>query len=79
MTNTLRRPRRAAALCVLLLAAVSAAALESRVATVDVTVSLRPDGQGTIFYRLEWLVSAGTLAGFYFQGESFAPVWDSQR
>ncbi|NLJ45984.1 MAG: hypothetical protein GX430_05430, partial [Treponema sp.] len=89
MTTTAARPRRrtgrfglyvrAAALSVLCLASAAAAALESRVATVDVTVSLRPDGKATVFYRLEWVVSSGTLGGFYFQGESFAPVWDRER
>ena len=57
----------------------SAGALESHVASVDITVSLRTDGKATVFYSLEWDVTSGTLGGFYFQGEAFSPVWDSTR
>ena len=68
-----------AAFLSLLAASLPAAALEARLASDETTVVLRTDGKATVTYRLEWNVTGGAMHGFYFQGESFEPVWDMRR
>ncbi|HRY55647.1 MAG TPA: hypothetical protein P5142_13565, partial [Spirochaetia bacterium] len=68
--------------CLALAAAIflpaAAHALSADLAAVEVTVVLRPDGKADVAHRLEWRASGGEMHGFYFQGESFEPVWNAE-
>jgi len=62
-----------------LLIACTVSALDTELVSTEVTVSLTPQGKAEIYYQLEWNVTSGTMSGFYFEGESFNPVWNMER
>ncbi|HCX96069.1 MAG TPA: hypothetical protein DHU26_03600, partial [Spirochaetaceae bacterium] len=54
-------------------------ALEARLVSAEIYLTLGSDGKAVVQHSLVWNVSSGTMGGFYFQGEKAPFVWDMER